>query len=137
MSISHTQRCIPQLGFTSKGPSHEEVMNKLHLRKAKAEKSYYDNVRWLVDMVNEGQLKPEKLQSQAISADQSSSHRSPITTGLRKLYQDNSWAKLIEGVDIKLPGLYVHLVASLITEGQLAKDDLLSAQYSISNSALA
>ena len=132
MSTNPAQRTIPQFGLNQNGPTHEEVMNKLNFNKSNIVKSYYENVSWVQEQVTEENITPEQLRDLVISSSKLSTHQSPITQELNSLYQDNNWAKIVEGVDIKLPALYVHLAADKLTREELTMQDFPKVCHTIS-----
>lgn len=109
-------------GLFAKSTTESTVLAKLHQASAKALRNYNQNIKWLMDQVNQGHLDKEQITELTLKAMQSrGTHKSPLELAIAPCYSDPKFVSLIEKTDMQqLPTHNLHMIGMALTFGKLA-----------------
>lgn len=105
--------------FRAAPMTEDQVLAKMHQRIATSMRHYNENIAWLTQQIESGNLDNNDLSNLSIKADKVGSHISPEAAALRALYADPKYASLIEQVTMQLPNHHMHKIAMGMTTGTL------------------
>ncbi len=113
----------PLTAFHSQDTSKNDdnnVMAVLHKQTRSALRQYNDNIAWLSDQLQQGNIDSDKLNGLLCQIDVRKTHQSPIDMKLKEQYSgDPKLAALREGMEMDLPNHKVHLLARALVSGAL------------------